>query len=234
MKNLGDVTLNTDFLKKMSITTCMFIKDDSKYLCVNGLPPPNINKIKIDKSNIHGNGVFSSSPIKEGDVITCYPCEWVRKKGTNMTLTDANNKNIVPCEKYAFEVDDVMIYGNPNKHHNMSVVGHIINDPCPENVIEYIRTSNNTYENILKYYFESDKQVNSKFIKIGCYVAVVALKNIAPNEEILAHYNYLYWRTYEKNDDECDKENEKFKKDMLNLNDKQKNVLANLIRKYVC
>lgn len=230
---MNDTTLDTDFFKKLTLLTGMIHKDDKKYFAVNGIPNQVLNKAKIGKSNIHGNGVFSNSAINEKDIITCYPCEWVRKKGTNISLGEPNNKNSVPCDKYAFNIDNVKIYGNKDKYHNTALIGHIINDPCSSDIIEYIRTSNNTYENMLKYYYGSDEKVNAKFVGIGCFVVVIALKNIAPNEEILAHYDYLYWRTFEKNDNDCDKENKKFKKDFSNLNDKQKIVLANLAKKYV-
>lgn len=192
-------------------------------------------KIKIDKSTIHGNGVFAIDTIYKNKIITCYPCHSLKKD--NLTILNTfiygeNEKNIDHNIFNSGEYDcttklNYHIFGDKTIYNNLSQVGHIINDSCSVEIIQEIQKLNDTYKNMLKYCIDCYDKKNAKFIAYNNFVIVIALKDIKKGEEILINYGYSYWKNKNLYDESAHKSEEKIRNDILNLNNKQKKVLIN-------
>lgn len=170
--------------------------------------PFNIDKVCIKQSKIHGNGLFAKVNIKEGDIITFYPGDILQyypdknrskdgHKVGNITYNHMNNELSSIYEKnkdyyncYGFDINDsYSIIGFPEINDNPSYLGHICNDGA--------RSHN-----------EKDKEIYMKVTLIksnatfhvicDCIVAVVAVKDINIDEEILVPYTPGYWMSYVK------------------------------------
>jgi hypothetical protein len=167
----------------------------------------NINKVHIKKSKIHGNGLFSSVNIKKGEIITLYPCDVLayypdkdREKdhyvsyiyseilNENNELKNKFKQNRQYYKGYQLSVnDEYSIIGLPEYDNDPTYMGHICNDGArghkPEDKLIYDKIS------ILK--------SNACFRNIyDCMMAVIALKDININEEILVTYGHGYWLTH--------------------------------------
>ena len=167
----------------------------------------NINKVHIKQSKIHGNGLFSSVNIKKGEIITLYPCDVLayypdkdREKDHYVSyiyseILNENNELKTKFEQnrkyykgYQLSVnDEYSIIGLPEYDNDPTYMGHICNDGArghkPEDKLIYDKIS------ILK--------SNACFRNIcDCMMAVVALRDITINEEILVTYGHGYWLTH--------------------------------------
>lgn len=167
----------------------------------------NINKVHIKQSKIHGNGLFSSVNIKKGEIITLYPCDILayypdkdREKDHYVSyiyseILNENNELKTKFEQnrkyykgYQLSVnDEYSIIGLPEYDNDPTYMGHICNDGArghkPEDKLIYDKIS------ILK--------SNACFRNIcDCMMAVVALRDITINEEILVTYGHGYWLTH--------------------------------------
>jgi len=106
-------------------------------------------KIKVDKSDIHGNGVFATSYIKKEDIITIYPTDAYCLNNCAMIFrrksSDDFAKNIKIYENthamtMCYENFNIKIIGNPYSYDNLKYVGHIVNDGLG-NIFENISKS---------------------------------------------------------------------------------------------
>ena len=173
------------------------IKKSSKIL--NFVLPVSLNRVRLGKSNIHGNGVFATKVLEEGDIATFYPVHVVftydentNNKNTcnyyNFTYRDDVNRiNFLEYEPYIYCINKTCcIAGYPMICSNPDLIGHIINDG-----------SNSKYRNI--YDSENNNIRNCKFFNIvdidsTCYViAIVATKRIEIGEELFLRYGFKYW-----------------------------------------
>jgi uncharacterized protein Veg len=167
----------------------------------------NINKVHIKQSKIHGNGLFSSVNIKKGDIITLYPCDILayypdkdREKDHYVSyiyseILNENNELKTKFEQnrkyykgYQLSVnDEYSIIGLPEYDNDPTYMGHICNDGARGHTLE----DKKIYDKI------SILKSNACFRNINdCMMAVVALRNISINEEILVTYGHGYWLTH--------------------------------------
>lgn len=167
--------------------------------------PINIDKSYVKESKIHGNGLFAKVNIKEGEIITFYPCDVLAfypdknksKDGHKVGLIcseELSNKyksNINHYKCYAYDVNDsYSIIGFPEINDNPSYLGHICNDGARGHS-EKDKDIYNTVTSI---------KTNARFKVIcDCIVVVVAVKDINIDEEILVPYTHSYWISYVKN-----------------------------------
>lgn len=167
----------------------------------------NMNKVHIKESKIHGNGLFSSVNIKKGEIITLYPCDVLvyypdknREKdhyvsyiyseilNENNELKNKFEQNRQYYKGYQLSLnDEYSIIGLPEYDNDPTYMGHICNDGArghrPEDKKIYDKIS------ILK--------SNACFRNIcDCMMAIVALRDISINEEILVTYGHGYWLTH--------------------------------------
>jgi hypothetical protein len=100
-----------------------------------------------------------------------------------------NNKDYYDC--YAYDINDsYSIIGFPEINVNPSYLGHICNDGARGHS-EKDKDIYNTVTSI---------KSNARFkIICDCIVAVVAVKDINIDEEILVPYTHGYWMSYVKN-----------------------------------
>jgi uncharacterized protein Veg len=167
----------------------------------------NINKVHIKQSKIHGNGLFSSVNIKKGDIITLYPCDILayypdkdREKDHYVSyiyseILNENNELKTKFEQnrkyykgYQLSVnDEYSIIGLPEYDNDPTYMGHICNDGA----------RGHTLEDKIIYDKISILKSNACFRNIcDCMMAVVALRDISINEEILVTYGHGYWLTH--------------------------------------
>jgi len=229
-------TLDSLTLKQFKLFVTTFVKsivlEDPLKCCLINKIPSVCNKVIVKESPIHDRGVFATRQINKGEIITFYPCHDVEHDDCIFTPCNEKYKDFDFHYDYSITLNeaglDMNIHSDQNEYSNMCLVGHIVNDPCPKDVIEYIEKSNNTYENMLRYYIETNKRENSELFRIGNFVAVVALRDIMVDEEILAKYDYLYWKTHSKDHNGFMTEKVKTTLDILRMNQKQKRVIHNL------
>ena len=160
----------------------------------------NIDKSFIGKSKIHGNGLFTKTHIKQGEIITLYPCDI-------LAYYPEKNRDVKDhIVSYMFSNDDVKeLYLQNKKYYkdyqlvinesysaigvseindNPTYLGHFCNDGARGHTI----SDKKIYETV------SVLKSNAYFKNIcDCMMAVVAIKDININEEVLVTYGHGYW-----------------------------------------
>lgn len=156
---------------------------------LNNKVPLQMNNVKIDKSGIHGLGVFSIREIHKGDLVTLYPGDIVtlfkdgnifcyinhriiKQYGTKINLEEMINE----CRDYQTNgLNDWAMYGHPKFIDDPSYLGHMIND-------------NKDIESInCKLVVLADMNCNI-FIS-----SIQATKDIKIGEELFVSYGNSYW-----------------------------------------
>jgi len=163
----------------------------------------NLDKVYIKKSKIHGNGLFAKNNINKNDIITFYPCDLLlyypdknrdknnhkvgvlTNEDTNKKLLELFNNNRYIYYDYKYDVNEsYSIIGFSEINNNSSYLGHLCND----SVRGHTKKDKEIYENITML------KSNAIFYNIcDCIIAVVALKDIKIDEEILVPYGHDYW-----------------------------------------
>lgn len=195
--------------------------------------PLEYNHVKIDDSERHGMGLFSTEDIPEGVIVTYYPVHAcfvnhsVKYPFPNddfdldfmKGIVNRNYDSIYGFCWFNTNFDNYQgIIGNPKKVGDSLLLAHMINDPGG-NVFSYFKHSEISSQVrfkrcVFKYWNLCLKFANCKFVTHPkyplCYV--VTTKNIKKGEELLAPYFLYYWyyKQYHK-DDFHDKFKELFK-----------------------
>lgn len=194
----------TDFFSNMLIESSDYyqreLKKEKLLKMKLGL---NIDKVYIKQSKVHGNGLFSKVSIKKGEIITLYPCDVLAyypeetKKcvgymfseelsdNEEMKLKFNQNRDFYKDYQYAINTT-YSIIGMPEINTNTTYLGHICNDGAQGHSIK----DKKIYEKI-------SVIKSNAFYKNICdsMVAIVAIRDIQPNEEILVTYGHGYWIT---------------------------------------
>jgi SET domain-containing protein len=165
----------------------------------------NLNKVHVKESKIHGNGLFASKDIKSGEIITFYPGDILvyypdknRDKINNVVgyifseelkdnkeLNAAFNNNKKYYKDYQLVVNETYsIIGVPEINDNPMYLGHICNDGARG----HTEKDKQIYEKV------SVIKSNAYFKNIcDCMMAVIAIKDIKKDDEILVTYGHGYW-----------------------------------------
>jgi SET domain-containing protein len=164
-----------------------------------------IDKTCIKKSKVHGNGLFAKVKIKKGEIITFYPCDVMayypekdreivgyifnEELKENEQVKKIFNDNRKFYKDYQFAVNNnYSIIGMPEITNNPAYLGHICNDGARGHSVK----DKEIYEKI------SVLKSNAHYkIICDCIVAIVAMRNIEIDEEILITYGHGYWITRE-------------------------------------
>lgn len=172
----------------------------SKNLIPSGLG----SHVEVRSSAMHGNGVFARCKIKAGTFLTMYPADaisiavdrtttyWFHTNGDKFETSEAplyyRYSALVTFEKNGGSKNiDISIAGNPDIY-SSDACGHLINDGAmlenddfgPGEMATYMRLS-------------YDKQ-NCGFVPVyGCFLAVVATRDIKKDEELHTHYSPEFW-----------------------------------------
>ena len=162
-----------------------------------------IDKVYIKPSKIHGNGLYAKQNIKKGDIITLYPCDVLAYYPTenrdmvgymfseelkdNQEIKIKFNENRKFYKDYQYAINNTYsIIGMPEINTNTTYLGHICNDGAQG----HSEKDKEIYERI------SVIKSNAYYKNIcDCMLAIVAFRDIQPNEEILVTYGHGYWIT---------------------------------------
>lgn len=167
----------------------------------------NFNKAHVASSKIHGNGLFASTKLKRGDIITFYfpyfleytyydkenneeafvilPICSRRKFDNNMQELDILRKDTIKIN------ENMMMVGDNEYISDERFIAHMVNDPCDF-------SSNNI--TAAKYEIEIKKKSNASLIsydKDRRFIYLVATKDIEKDTEILVPYGHRYWEISE-------------------------------------
>lgn len=168
--------------------------------------PITINKCVIQNSSIHGKGVFALRDIKQGELITLYPPDYIKYisrltgKGSEQTWYhcqyssgghleyDIDMSRLNELDLYSFSINDSFhIMGDPLLLDNPGYLGHMINDGAA------ITEHGEEHERI--YCSHSLSLANSVLVTSKhCIVMVYALRDIHKGQEILTSYGSDYWK----------------------------------------
>ena len=154
--------------------------------------------IYINKSNIHGIGLFAKKDINKDELITIYPAHIIEivLQPKVFRLTSINEYRhpykILNWKDYAIKYDNKSyIIGNPKLKENTNFAGHLCNDGYKHNFISKNKKNKNKYnKKIIELNNASFRELrNPNFIGIG----IISNKNIKKDEEILVSYGFDYW-----------------------------------------
>lgn len=180
----------------------------SRETLLNCRPPFVLNRVQVQGSSIHGRGVFATRRIREGELVTLYPGDYLRyfprgctRKRTRYRYTVGDHlfkyrwshdfedaKKRKQLERYAFNVNSHYdIIGAPLLADDPSFLGHMCNDGAksskPRDRLIYERIS--------------QLRMNAVCVPVmDACVAVVACRDIGEGEEVLLSYGYEYWSCY--------------------------------------
>lgn len=167
-----------------------------------------MNNAHLRKSNKHNLGVFASTDLKQGDIITIYPADYlvetVNKQNNDYNLLvskefyqlkfdnlEFNKENLV--KMYSDTLYDYFIHLEPNIQISSipdlatsnTYLGHMINDAT-----DIIPTSLDMEH---QYYNSSQTNANCCFKNYNNVLFVIAINDISKDDEILATYGINYW-----------------------------------------
>jgi hypothetical protein len=160
--------------------------------------PVHLNRVRLGKSKTHGNGVFATKVLEEGDIATFYPTHVIITRDNDKNVTFKYKKNInkinyAQYESYIYEVTKTCsIAGFPTICSDPDLIGHMINDGSNSKCRHAYESINKTMSNCQ---FFNIVDVNST-----CYViAIIVTKRIEIGEELLLPYGWSYWTSLTNN-----------------------------------
>lgn len=166
-----------------------------------------LKKAYVKKSRIHGNGVFVSSNMKRGDIITFYFPYFIE-----YIYEDEENKKeaftvvpIISRREFNSNTDELdnlrrgtirmsntmMMVGDDQYYGDNRFLGHIVNDPC-DFTSEIVTT--------VEYERQITEKANAALIrydKDSRFIYLVATKDINKDSEVLVPYGCRYWEISE-------------------------------------
>jgi len=170
--------------------------------------PINYNHIKIDKSPIHGKGVFATKQIPSNVVVTFYPCDAIQypnktqlainvwRDGLDLELPQ--DESII--NDYKFDLsDEIRIIGNPRRFTNTLLLGHLINDGGIDFFsgidVEELKNTQFLQGRIFLYIQSSLKNSNCIFERNQneSIICIVTTRIIEEGEELTVSYTPSYW-----------------------------------------
>ena len=160
-----------------------------------------INRCCVKPSTVHGDGLFATRSISEGELITFFPGDALLvfedgdRQNDDMMLffgahipqserdaSDITSKRVQSYELYSSA--RVSAVGDPSRRDDPTYLGHFAND-------KVVCESPNTIED---YRRESVDGANCEPILVeGCHFALQALRPISEGEELLFSYGEGYW-----------------------------------------
>ena len=180
--------------------------DIAKFNSLTGIFPFELNNIYIEKSNVHGFGVFANRNISKGELITFYPGDVLEYTPNSDRYIHGHIVALYRSERfenkfgstaklgndYAFTIDDkITIIGSNEFKDDLNYAGHFINDGAKPNI------NKDSYEIYNKI---SHLKANCIFyrLKENLHVAIVSNRNIVKGEELFLMYGIDYWKSIMK------------------------------------
>ena len=162
-----------------------------------------LNRCRVDSSDLHGNGLFATRAIAEGELITFYPGDavilWLGGQRSEAGVPDATGvvfgahvpdderDAIAALERTDYEISatsTISLVGDPKRASDAGYLGHFANDAvtCAS---PYLRE---------EYEAQSLARSNARHVTVeGCHYATLATRTIASGEEVLVSYGADYW-----------------------------------------
>ena len=169
--------------------------------------------VREGPAGLKGRGVFVTRAMKRGEVCTAYPCDMLNvadeggSRLLGLTRVDgsapAGEGEVSRLLKYAQFLQREKsgrvweLIGDPSRPFRTGACGHLINDPHPDaRTIQKSDGRSDVYgREMIKYVSSVTGRANCvmKPHRSGLCVLVVAARDIADGEELLAPYGYEYW-----------------------------------------
>lgn len=199
--------------------------------------PLKYSTIEVRSSKIHGNGVFATNDIPQGTIITFYPTHAIYLDDGLLSpkISNTNNflNNVIEFKyaktygvsDYSYGYNFLNIIGDPARHDNKSLLGHMINDAVG-NVFKDISYSDIQNQLLFKntvssYYIKSVNSMNCRLVyhQTCPIVYVLTTRDIIKDEELLSVYGPCYWfdENYNKNNQQ-DNEFQKIHNEIYDMN----------------
>ena len=171
----------------------------------NGFYPIRLDNVYLKESKIHGRGLFAKCDIANQEVITYYPADIVISREAINGITGLYKSAISDrfrdkfgttlkfdlsyhiYQDYKFEVSDKLwAIGCPEFDQDPQFMGQFINDG---------RSCDSSEESI-RLYKENPFDGFNCLIYPAVQTAIIAVKDIKKDEEILTCYGAPYWTSY--------------------------------------
>ncbi len=170
--------------------------------------------VREGPAGLKGRGVFATRAVRRGEVCTAYPCDMLNvtdgggARMMGLTKVDgsapAGEGDVSRLLKYAqFLRRDESgrmweLIGDPSRPFRAGACGHLINDPHPDarTIQKATDGCSEAYgREMIKYLSSVTGRANCvmKPHRSGMCVLVVAARDIADGEELLAPYGYGNW-----------------------------------------
>ena len=167
--------------------------DKLMYNCLDNPIQLKHNNIEIRKSCIHGNGVFATSDIPTGSIITFYPVHGFFISGNLCIIKQSSFFTEYDWSVYQHEIDNnLSIIGDPTQIENKLLLGHMFNDAIGNTFTSL--TEEGITNGINEYYEQLYK--NNCFVRINNQFGVVYIitsKDVKQDEELTISYQPTYW-----------------------------------------
>ncbi len=169
--------------------------------------------VREGPAGLMGRGVFATRAVRRGEVCTAYPCDMLNvtdgggARMLGLTRVDgsapAGEGDVSRLMKYAqfLRRDESGVWeliGDPSRPFRAGACGHLINDPHPDarTIQKATDGRSDVYgREMIQYMTSVTRRANCvmKPHRSGLCVLVVAARDIADGEELLAPYGYEYW-----------------------------------------
>lgn len=166
--------------------------------------PMKHNFVEVLDSELGGKGVFATSDIKKGNIVTYYPM-YAYLDHTNKQLMSfddvlsddeikhfANGSNEIYDHGITIS-KNITIFGHPDKYDDKRLIGHMFND-IVGNTFDSIETDKDISNGIIRYYTTISK--NNCIIKLDQQygvIYIIATYDINKGEELTVPYGAKYW-----------------------------------------
>ena len=166
--------------------------------------PEQLCRVRVAPSPIAGVGVFATSPLAKGELVTCYPGDAVTYMLPDSAARDTKGviwglhvpdqlRHLTPeMDAYALRCGERYgVIGLRALDDNPAYVGHLVNDAA--------RMRLRSFDSAEEYMAESMALANAGHVDLeGCHTATIATKAIAEGEEVLVSYGPNYWRSKQR------------------------------------
>jgi hypothetical protein len=222
-----DVNITFNEMKKVRKSSFSDSTEErQRYIIEFGLANPlplHHNDIKVMKSDIHNNGLFTTKLIPKGVVITFYPAsaaimnvveerDNIKRKEQKVYFFGDDNKKFQDqfdynTTNYGYQSPahiflSTKFIADPDIIHNPLLLGHMIND-CSGNIfkdvpLDLLKNEKKLIELINKYRDNGKNRVNCEYMVNDNHtiVSIVTTKIIKKNQELLIYYDIPFWLNF--------------------------------------
>lgn len=182
------------------IEKLLFLHDLLRNLSI-AFPPP-VTEVK--KSLVCSeNGLFASCKIAKGTVISIYPCHAVLLNSGVCQIADRWSEMLSSMSQSVVDRYKHLVNRLEDGQHIVGLrwvleswfTAHMANDFSREQEIRELQeaTQQTIPQHMVSYNFSLKERSNGRLSSHGCFVCLVATKDIDVNEEVLVAYGVQYW-----------------------------------------